>query len=183
MQQRLQKILSAAGIASRRAAEEYITQGRVMVNGTTDVSLLGTILSQAVEIRGLTVTFERDDGQLLTSHDATTWTASTAPDGSTFPVITHGGGRFVAATAGGSVYSSTDAVTWAPHVLDPQVGLYAAAYGNGRFVVAGTGTTLYTSTDASTWTARSANVASNSPSPVILSLAYGNGRLYLRSCT
>jgi 23S rRNA pseudouridine2605 synthase len=41
MQQRLQKILSAAGIASRRAAEEYITQGRVMVNGTT-VSELGS---------------------------------------------------------------------------------------------------------------------------------------------
>ena len=41
MQQRLQKILSAAGIASRRAAEEYITQGRVEVNGTT-VSELGS---------------------------------------------------------------------------------------------------------------------------------------------
>ena len=41
MQQRLQKIISAAGIASRRAAEEYITQGRVMVNGTT-VSELGS---------------------------------------------------------------------------------------------------------------------------------------------
>ena len=40
MQVRLQKILSAAGIASRRAAEEYITQGRVMVNGVT-VSELG----------------------------------------------------------------------------------------------------------------------------------------------
>ncbi|MBA3231626.1 MAG: rRNA pseudouridine synthase [Acidobacteria bacterium] len=38
---RLQKILSTAGIASRRAAEEYITQGRVMVNGTT-VTELGT---------------------------------------------------------------------------------------------------------------------------------------------
>lgn len=38
---RLQKVLSAAGIASRRAAEEYITQGRVMVNGKT-VTELGT---------------------------------------------------------------------------------------------------------------------------------------------
>jgi 23S rRNA pseudouridine2605 synthase len=36
---RLQKILSAAGVASRRAAEEYITQGRVMVNGTTVTEL------------------------------------------------------------------------------------------------------------------------------------------------
>lgn len=33
MEERLQKILSAAGAASRRKAEEYITQGRVRVNG------------------------------------------------------------------------------------------------------------------------------------------------------
>ncbi len=33
MEQRLQKLLSAAGICSRRAAEEYITAGRVTVNG------------------------------------------------------------------------------------------------------------------------------------------------------
>jgi 23S rRNA pseudouridine2605 synthase len=33
--ERLQKILSRAGIASRRAAEELITQGRVSVNGVT----------------------------------------------------------------------------------------------------------------------------------------------------
>jgi 23S rRNA pseudouridine2605 synthase len=39
--QRLQKILSAAGIASRRAAESYITDGRVSVNGQT-VSELGS---------------------------------------------------------------------------------------------------------------------------------------------
>ena len=41
MHQRLQKILSAAGIASRRAAETYITDGRVSVNGQT-VTELGT---------------------------------------------------------------------------------------------------------------------------------------------
>ncbi len=35
MRQRLQKVLSAAGIASRRAAESYITEGRVSVNGET----------------------------------------------------------------------------------------------------------------------------------------------------
>jgi 23S rRNA pseudouridine2605 synthase len=39
--QRLQKVLSAAGIASRRAAEAYITEGRVSVNGHT-VTELGT---------------------------------------------------------------------------------------------------------------------------------------------
>jgi pseudouridine synthase len=41
MMERLQKILSAAGIASRRTAETLITQGRVSVNGTT-VTELGT---------------------------------------------------------------------------------------------------------------------------------------------
>ena len=33
MEERLQKLLSAAGICSRRAAEAYITAGRVTVNG------------------------------------------------------------------------------------------------------------------------------------------------------
>jgi 23S rRNA pseudouridine2605 synthase len=41
MADRLQKILSAAGVSSRRAAEELITQGRVSVNGQT-VTELGT---------------------------------------------------------------------------------------------------------------------------------------------
>ena len=39
MEERLQKILSAAGLCSRRAAEGYITAGRVTVNGS--VSALG----------------------------------------------------------------------------------------------------------------------------------------------
>jgi pseudouridine synthase len=41
MQMRLQKILSAAGIASRRAAEVLIQEGRVTLNGQT-VTALGT---------------------------------------------------------------------------------------------------------------------------------------------
>lgn len=40
-QERLQKIIAAAGIASRRKAEELITSGRVRVNGTV-VTELGT---------------------------------------------------------------------------------------------------------------------------------------------
>src|SRR5215831_11532064 len=39
--ERLQKILSQAGIASRRLAEELIAQGRVQVNGVT-ITQLGT---------------------------------------------------------------------------------------------------------------------------------------------
>src|SRR5438046_2358009 len=40
-EERLQKIISAAGVASRRAADELLTQRRVEVNGKT-VSTLGT---------------------------------------------------------------------------------------------------------------------------------------------
>lgn len=39
MKERLQKILSACGLASRRAAEEWIRAGRVRVNG--EVCALG----------------------------------------------------------------------------------------------------------------------------------------------
>jgi pseudouridine synthase len=45
---RLQKILSAAGVASRRAAERLIEQGRVSVNGVTVVEL-GTKANPAVD--------------------------------------------------------------------------------------------------------------------------------------
>jgi 23S rRNA pseudouridine2605 synthase len=46
--QRLQKILSAAGVASRRLSEELIAQGRVQVNGKT-VTELGTKADPAVD--------------------------------------------------------------------------------------------------------------------------------------
>ncbi len=46
--ERLQKILSQAGIASRRASEELMTQGRVTVNGTP-VRELGTKADAAVD--------------------------------------------------------------------------------------------------------------------------------------
>ena len=41
MEERLQKVLAAAGVASRREAEKYILAGRVKVNGKT-VKELGT---------------------------------------------------------------------------------------------------------------------------------------------
>jgi 23S rRNA pseudouridine2605 synthase len=60
---RLQKILSAAGVASRRAAERLITEGRVSVNGKTilelgakadpsdDVRVDGRRISQPAQLR------------------------------------------------------------------------------------------------------------------------------------
>jgi 23S rRNA pseudouridine2605 synthase len=48
---RLQKILSAAGVASRRTAETLIAQGRVAVNGTTVTELGSKADPEADEIR------------------------------------------------------------------------------------------------------------------------------------
>ena len=39
MEERLQKYLAECGIASRRKCEEYITQGKVQVNGKTITEL------------------------------------------------------------------------------------------------------------------------------------------------
>ena len=58
MQDRLQKILSMAGISSRRAAERLITGGKVAVNGTT-VTVLGSKADPDVD--KITV-----DGKLIT---------------------------------------------------------------------------------------------------------------------
>ena len=58
--QRLQKIIASAGLASRRAAEKLITQGRVRVNGKT-VTTLGTKADprrDRIEVDGKRITAE-----------------------------------------------------------------------------------------------------------------------------
>jgi len=65
--ERLQKILARAGVASRRAAEELITNGRVRVNGRI-VTELGTQADgrrDRVEVDGRRVVFEHSAYYLL----------------------------------------------------------------------------------------------------------------------
>lgn len=47
--ERLQKVIAASGIASRRKAEELIRQGRVIVNGEK-ITELGTKVAASAEI-------------------------------------------------------------------------------------------------------------------------------------
>jgi 23S rRNA pseudouridine2605 synthase len=72
-EQRLQKILSQAGVASRRKAEELITEGRVTVNGTVVTEL------------GSKADFEVDhvkvDGRLLRAPKHHTYIAMNKPKG------------------------------------------------------------------------------------------------------
>ena len=67
MSERLQKVLSAAGIASRRLSEELISQGRVTVNGKT-VTALGTKADPSVDeikVDGRRVKFEQKRRYIL----------------------------------------------------------------------------------------------------------------------
>jgi 23S rRNA pseudouridine2605 synthase len=78
-QERLQKVVARAGVASRRAAEELILKGRVRVNGTTVVTL-GTKVdprSDKVEVDGrrlvaespLYIVLHKPRGVVSTVHD------------------------------------------------------------------------------------------------------------------
>src|SRR6266403_6076556 len=71
--ERLQKIIAAAGVASRRKSEELITSGRVLVNG------------QVVTELGTKVDPERDhirvDGKLLQGTERYTYVVLNKPKG------------------------------------------------------------------------------------------------------
>jgi 23S rRNA pseudouridine2605 synthase len=73
MLERLQKIISAAGITSRRAAEELITEGRVRVNGKT-VTELGTKADAAKD-------HIKVDGKLINPRQPPTYVMLNKPAG------------------------------------------------------------------------------------------------------
>ena len=73
MEERLQKIIAAAGIASRRKAEELITQGRVAVNGTV-ITELGAKADAARD-------HIRVDGKLLHGPEEKTYLMLNKPKG------------------------------------------------------------------------------------------------------
>ncbi len=60
-QERIQKILARAGLASRRAAEELISSGRVKVNGrtVTELGAKANPRSDRIEVDGKLITAER----------------------------------------------------------------------------------------------------------------------------
>lgn len=72
MRERLQKIISARGVASRRAAEKMITEGRVAVNGVT------ASLGDSADTETDTVTI---DGEPLKDRDKTVYIALNKPEG------------------------------------------------------------------------------------------------------
>jgi 23S rRNA pseudouridine2605 synthase len=83
MQERLQKILSQAGISSRRAAEALITSGRVAVNGSV-TTLLGSKadpVTDTITVDGKPVTIQATRIYILLNKPAGFVTTLSDPDG------------------------------------------------------------------------------------------------------
>jgi 23S rRNA pseudouridine2605 synthase len=61
MKERVQKIISAAGIASRRHAEKLITAGRVSINNivVTELGVKADVQKDVIRIDGATIGFEK----------------------------------------------------------------------------------------------------------------------------
>ena len=88
MQERLQKILSRAGVTSRRAAETMITEGRISVNGQT-VTELGTKAdpdNDVIKVDGKPVVISKNRVYLLLNKPAGYVTTLADPGGR--PVLT-----------------------------------------------------------------------------------------------
>ena len=67
MQERLQKVLARAGVASRRRAEELIKQGKVRVDGrvVTEMGVKVDPEIQAIECDGITLSAQEEKIYLL----------------------------------------------------------------------------------------------------------------------
>jgi 23S rRNA pseudouridine2605 synthase len=81
-EERLQKVLAAAGVASRRACEEFIAQGRVTVNG--EVAELGSKVDRTrdvVEVDGERINVDPDRVYVLLNKPQGVVTTADDPQG------------------------------------------------------------------------------------------------------
>ena len=80
--QRLQKVLAAAGVASRRASEELIVEGRVTVNGeVAEIGRKVDPVADAVEVDGERINVDPDRVYLMLNKPQGVLTTADDPDG------------------------------------------------------------------------------------------------------
>jgi 23S rRNA pseudouridine2605 synthase len=89
MEERLQKILSAAGIASRRAAEEIILEGRVRVNGkvVTELGAKADPDNDHVKVDGKLINPKQPKAYIMLNKPAGFVTTMSDPEGR--PIVAH----------------------------------------------------------------------------------------------
>lgn len=84
-----------------------------------------------------------DNGGIVTSPDAETWTVRTSRTSQTLRSIIWDGTRFVAVGVGGRMVVSGDGITWDPYVLDAAMNdLSSIVYAAGVYVVVGSSSAL-----------------------------------------
>jgi 23S rRNA pseudouridine2605 synthase len=92
-QERLQKILSQAGVASRRQAEKIITEGRVAVNGTviTELGSKADLATDHIKVDGKLLRPPKNQVYIALNKPNNTVTTVTDPEGrSTVMDLLHG---------------------------------------------------------------------------------------------
>ncbi len=113
-----------------------------------------------------------EGGLAMTSGDGTNWSYTLNFSRPNVSALTHGNGRFVAATSSGYAYS-TDTATWQP-AANVSVAQAGVTYGKGLFVGVGTSggvTVAQTSTDGSKWKPQTLPAAVN-----LQKVTYANGQ-------
>jgi 23S rRNA pseudouridine2605 synthase len=82
-QERLQKILSQAGIASRRQAEKIMTEGRVTVNGTavTELGSKADLETDHIKVDGKLIRAPKNQTYIVLNKPNNTVTTVTDPEG------------------------------------------------------------------------------------------------------
>jgi hypothetical protein len=130
-------------------------------------------------IRGMTTLDDMvyavtEDGKVLRSHNGRAWETRAEDIQASFRSITHGRGRFVAASDGGprAIYMSSDGVNW----TGTDVGLFwtrmsSIVFGNDMFVAVGSGGEVMRCADGLTWELMSTPV-----NVELTCVSYGAGR-------
>lgn len=94
-----------------------------------------------------------EQGTILTSSDANTWTARTSGFSTRWLVsVGYGASTWVVVGEGGLILTSNDAFTWTPRTSGTTARLNGVAFGGGRWIAVAESGELITSTDSVTWT-------------------------------
>lgn len=90
-------------------------------------------------------------GTILTSTDATTWTARTSGSSATLGFVDYLGGQYIVAGEQGTILTSSDAVTWTTRLSAGAGITVSKIVYTGTKYVAAAGSRIFTSTDGATW--------------------------------
>jgi hypothetical protein len=111
-----------------------------------------------------------NSGNVITSTDAVTWTASTV--GYTTQQqnkVIFEQNQFVIVGGGGTIGTSTNGTSWTSRTSGITTTIFDITFGNNIYVYVATSGVIRSSTNAITWTARTSGTTS-----IIVSIAYGN---------